>query len=56
MWRYSETVKVDIRKPMKPPPRQILARISEESGIPMCTLYALRKGCPLEGEVAGFAE
>ena len=36
---------------MSPPARQSVARISEESGIPICTLYAWRKGWRLEGEV-----
>ena len=36
---------------MSPPARQSVARISEESGIPICTLYAWRKCWRLEGEV-----
>ena len=51
MRRYSEAVKADIRKRMSPPARQSVARISEETGIPICTLYAWRKGWRLEGEV-----
>jgi transposase len=49
--RYSEAVKADIRKRMSPPARQSVARISEETGIHICTLYAWRKGWRLEGEV-----
>ena len=51
MRRYSEAVKVDIRKRMSPPARQSVARISEETGIHICTLYARRKGWRLEGQV-----
>ena len=51
MRRYSEAVKADIRKRMSPPARQSVARISEETGIHICTLYAWRKGWRLEGEV-----
>ena len=51
MRRYSEAVKADIRKRMIPPARQSVARISEETGIHICTLYAWRKGWRLEGEV-----
>ena len=36
---------------MSPPARQSVARISEVTGIHICTLYAWRKGCRLEGEV-----
>ncbi len=36
---------------MSPPARQSVARISEETGIHICTLYAWRKGWRLEGEV-----
>ena len=51
MRRYSEAVKADIRKRMSPPARQSVARISEETGIHICTLYAWRKAWRLEGEV-----
>ena len=51
MRRYSEAVKADIRKRMSPPARQSVARISEETGIHICTLYAWRKGWRLDGEV-----
>ena len=50
MRRYSEAVKADIRKRMSPPARQSVARISEETGIHICTLYAWRKGWRLEPE------
>ena len=36
---------------MSPPARQSVARISEETGIHICTLYAWRKSWRLEGEV-----
>ena len=36
---------------MSPPARQSVARISEETGIHICTLYSWRKGWRLEGEV-----
>jgi hypothetical protein len=36
---------------MSPPNRQSLARISEETGIHVATLYVWRKGWRLEGEV-----
>jgi transposase len=48
---YSEAVKADIRKRMSPPARQSMARISEDTGIHIATLYARRKGWRLEGEV-----
>ena len=51
MRRYSEAVKADIRKRMSPPARQSVARISEDTGIHIATLYAWRKGWRLEGEV-----
>ena len=44
MRRDSEAVKADIRKRMSPPARQSVARISEETGIHIATLYAWRKG------------
>jgi transposase len=49
--RYGEAVKADIMKRMKPPARQSAARMSEETGIHIATLYAWRKGWRLEGEV-----
>ena len=51
MRRYSEAVKADIRKPMPPPASQSVTRISEETGIHICTLYVWRKAWRLEGEV-----
>jgi len=48
---YSEAVKADIAKQMSLPARQSVARISEETGIHMCTLYAWRKGWRLVGKV-----
>jgi transposase len=40
MRRYSEAVKADVKKRMSPPQRQIVARISEELGIHVITLYS----------------
>ena len=48
---YSEAVKADVRKRMSPPHRQSVARISEELGIHVITLYKLRKTWRLQGEV-----
>ena len=39
MRRYSEAVKADVRRRMHPPHRQSVARISEELGIHVMTLY-----------------
>jgi hypothetical protein len=39
MRRYSEVVKADVRRRMSPPHRQSVARISEELGIHVMTLY-----------------
>ena len=39
MRRYSEAVKADVRRRMSPPHRQSVARISEELGIHVITLY-----------------
>ena len=39
MRRYSEAVKVDVRKRMSPPHRESVARIPEELGIHVFTLY-----------------
>ena len=41
----------DVTRRMSPPARQSVARISEETGIHICTLYAWRKGWRLECEV-----
>jgi transposase-like protein len=51
MRRYSEAIKADVRRRMSPPNRQSVARISEETGIHVATLYVWRKGWRLEGEV-----
>jgi transposase-like protein len=51
VWRCSEAVNADIRKRMSPPACQSVARISEETGIHIGTLYAWRKAWRLEGEV-----
>jgi transposase-like protein len=55
MRRYSEAIKADVRRPMSPPNRQSVARISEETGIHIATLYLWRKGWRLEagGAAAG---
>ena len=39
MRRYSEAVKADVRRPMSPPHRQSVDRISEEIGIHVVTPY-----------------
>jgi hypothetical protein len=44
MRRYSETIKADVRRRMSPPNPQSMARISEETGIHVATLYLWRKG------------
>jgi transposase-like protein len=51
MRRYSEAVKADVRRRMSPPMRQSVARISEELGIHVVTLYNWRKAWRLQGEV-----
>ena len=51
MRRYSEAIKADVRRRMSPPNRQSVARISEETGIHVATLYVWRKGWRLEGVV-----
>lgn len=56
MRRYSEAVKADVRKRMSPPQRQSVARISEELGIHMMTLYKWRKAWRLQGEVVPASE
>ncbi len=43
MRRYIVALKADLRKRMSPPHRQSVARILEETGIHICTLYAWRK-------------
>jgi hypothetical protein len=39
MRRYSEAIKADVRRRMSPPNPQSMARISEETGIHVATLY-----------------
>ena len=56
MRRYSETIKADVRKRMSPPQRQSVARISEELGIHVVTLYNCRKAWRLQGEVVQASE
>jgi transposase-like protein len=60
MRRYSEAVKADVRRRMSPPHRQSVARISEELGIHVVTLYNWRKAWRLQGtvvmETAGLNE
>jgi len=51
MRRYSEAVKADVRRRMSPPHRQSLARISEELGIHVITLYNWRQEWRLQGKV-----
>jgi transposase-like protein len=48
MRRYSEAIKADVRRRMSPPNPQSMARISEETGIHVATLYLWRKGWRLE--------
>ena len=56
MRRYSEAVKADVRRRMSPPMRQSVARISEELGIHVITLYKWRKTWRLQGEVVPASE
>jgi len=56
MRRYSEAVKADVRRRMSPPHRQSVARISEELGIHVITLYKWRKTWRLQGEVVQASE
>ena len=49
MRRYGEAIKADVRRRMSPPNRQRVARISEETGIHVATLYVWRKGWRLQG-------
>ena len=53
---YSEAVKADVRRRMSPPHRQSVARISEELGIHLATLYNWRKAWRLQGEVVPASE
>jgi transposase-like protein len=56
MRRYSEAVKADVKRRMSPPQRQSVARISEELGIHVVTLYNWRKTWRLQGEVVPASE
>ena len=56
MRRYSEAVKADVRRRMSPQMRQSVARISEELGIHVMTLYKWRKTWRLQGEVVPASE
>ena len=56
MRRYSEAVKADVRRRMSPPHRQSVARISDELGIHVVTLYNWRKTWRLQGEVVPASE
>ena len=56
MRRYSEAVKADVRRPMRPPQRQSVAQISAELGIHVVTLYNWRKTWRLQGEVVPASE
>ena len=56
MRRYSESVRADVRKRMSTPQRQSVARISEELGIHVMTLYKWRKAWRLQGEVVPATE
>jgi transposase len=56
MRRYSEAVKADVRRRMSPPHRQSVARISEDLGIYVITLYKWRKTWRLQGEVVPASE
>ncbi|QEY31233.1 hypothetical protein EVJ50_02180 [Synechococcus sp. RSCCF101] len=53
---YSEAVKADVKRRMSPPERQSVARISEELGIHVVTLYNWRKAWRLQGEVVPASE
>jgi transposase-like protein len=56
MRRYSNAVKADVKRRMSPPQRQSVARISEELGIHVVTLYNWRKTWRLQGEVVPASE
>jgi len=53
---YSVAVKADVRRRMSPPQRQSVARIAEELGIHVITLYKWRKAWRLQGEVVPATE
>ena len=56
MRRYSEAVKDDVRRRLRPSHRQSVARISKELGIHVITLYKWRKAWRLQGEVVPASE
>ena len=56
MRHYSEAVNADVRRRMSPPHRQSVARISEELGIHVITLYKWRKTWRLGAEVVPASE
>ena len=56
MRRYSEAVKADVRKRMSPPHSGCVARISEELGIDVITLYKWRKAWRFQGGVVPASE
>jgi len=56
MCRYSEAVKVDVRRRMGPPHRQSMDQISAELGIHVVTLNNWRKAWRLQGEVVPASE
>jgi transposase-like protein len=49
MRRYSEAVKADVIRRISPLMRQSVARISQELGIHVVTLYKLEKGLAVAG-------
>jgi len=51
MRRYSEAVKLDVKRRMSPPHLQSVARIFEEPGIHVITLYEWRKALRLHREM-----
>ena len=53
---YSKSVRADVRRRRSPPIRQSVARISEELGIHVITLYKWRKSWRLQGEVVPASE
>jgi len=56
MCRSSEAVKADVMRRMTPPHRQTVARISEELGIHVITLYKWRKTWRLQGAMVPASE
>ena len=56
MCRYSETIKAEVGRRMRPPTRQSVAQLSKELDIHIATLYAWRKAWRLQGEVVPASE